>query len=316
MDFTVLGSLIAFIVVLLGLVIAAVGLKFFDTSETQRRIKTFVLEKPDALQPYSLDELQNRDFTESLFQRTVISWLNTVTSFLGRYTPQQTIQETHRRLIIAGNPFNLRAPQYYGFRVLTFIIGIPLSIMVYQVNPVPLFLLMALLLLVIVLIAPGAWLSATMRQRQDMIRQGLPDALDMLSVCVAAGLSFDQALLRVGQTFKTPIGMEFSRVVSEIEIGVSRKQALRNLQARVDVSELSSFVAIILQSEALGMSIANVLHSQAEQMRIFRQYRAKEIAQKLPAKMMVPLALFIFPALWAVILGPTLPQLLKILATP
>jgi tight adherence protein C len=200
--------------------------------------------------------------------------------------------------------------------VLSFIIGVLSSTIFYRVNPSPTFLLMALLILLIFLTAPAAWLSAMMRRRQDMIRQGLPDALDMLSVCVAAGLSFDQALLRVGQTFKTPIGMEFSRVVSEIEIGVSRKQALRNLQARVDVSELSSFVAIILQSEALGMSIANVLHSQAEQMRIFRQYRAKEIAQKLPAKMMVPLALFIFPALWAVILGPTLPQLLKILATP
>jgi tight adherence protein C len=152
-----------------------------------------------------------------------------------------------------------------------------------------------------------------MRKRQQTIRHGLPDTLDMLSVCVAAGLGFDQAMMRVGQTFRTPMGMEFARVVSEIEVGISRRQALRNLQERVDISELSSFVAVILQSETMGMSIADVLHSQAEQVRIFRQYRAKEIAQQLPAKMMFPLALFIFPALLAVILGPTLARFVDIL---
>lgn len=316
MDLSIIGLLFAVFFVLLGLVIAAVGLKYFDTSETQRRIQTFVLEERDTLQSRSLDDPQNREFSGTLFQRTVIAGLNTVISFLGRYTPQQTLQETQRRLTIAGNPFNFRAPQYYGFRVLSIIVGVLISIMIYQANPSIQFLLLALLFLLVFLIAPGAWLGTMMRRRQDMIRQGLPDALDMLSVCVSAGLSFDQAILRVGQTFKTPIGMEFARVVSEIEVGVSRKQALRNLQARVDISELSSLIAIILQSEALGMSIADVLHAQAEQMRIYRQYRAKEIAQKLPAKMMLPLALFIFPALWAVILGPTLPSLLDILNSP
>ncbi|MDD2923205.1 MAG: type II secretion system F family protein, partial [Anaerolineales bacterium] len=184
---------------------------------------------------------------------------------------------------------------------------------IFQTNASLEYLLIALLILLVFLVAPGAWLNTMMKRRQDMIRKGLPDALDMLSVCVSAGLSFDQALLRVGQTFKTPIGIEFARVVSEIEVGVSRRQALRNLQARVDIPELSSFVAVILQSEALGMSIADVLHTQAEQMRIYRQYLAKEIAQLLPAKMMMPLVLFIFPALWAVILGPTLPVIMEIL---
>ena len=141
----------------------------------------------------------------------------------------------------------------------------------------------------------------------------MPDALDMLAVITAAGLGFDQAMLRLGQTFKTPVGQEFARVVSELEVGVSREQALRDMQARVDIPELSSFVAVILQSERLGMSIADVLHSQAEQMRIYRQFRAKEVAQQLPARMMVPLAIFIFPALLAVILGPFFPLLLDIL---
>jgi tight adherence protein C len=313
MDFTIIGFLAAFLVVALGLVLAAVGLRYFDTSEEQKRIQTFIVERHDMLQPRSLADIQNREFSETLLQRTLISWLNTVISFLGRYTPEQTLQETNRRLVIAGNPFNLRAPQYYGFRMLSFIVGALIAFTIYQIAPSSITILLALVILLVFLAAPGIWLGVIIRQRQDTIRRGLPDALDMLSVITSAGLSFDQAMLRLGQTFKTPVGMEFARVVSEIEVGISRKQALRNMQARVDISELSSFVSIILQSEALGMSIADVLHAQAEQMRIYRQFRAKEIAQQLPAKMMLPLAAFIFPALLAVLLGPFFPVLMNAL---
>jgi tight adherence protein C len=239
--------------------------------------------------------------------------LSALVAFLSRYAPQQTLQETNRRLAIAGNPFNFRAGQFYGARVLMLIVGVLMAFGLYRLKPSPTYLLLALLLTLVFLVGPGVWLRAMMRQRQGLIRRGLPDALDMLSVITAAGLGFDQAMLHLGQTFKTPVGQEFARTVSEIEVGVSRKQALRDMQARVDIPELSSFVAVIVQSEQLGMSIADVLHSQAEQMRIYRQYRAKEIAQQLPARMMIPLALFIFPALLAVILGPFFPVLLDIL---
>jgi tight adherence protein C len=313
MSLTIISLIFASVFVLIGLAIVAVGLKYFDTSETRRRIDTFILEEHQNTLPNSLIDPLNQNFSETFLQRTVLSWLNSIISFLGGYTPQRTLQETNRRLTIAGNPFNFRAPQYYGFRVLFLIIGVVFTFMVYQSNPSLKYMLVSLVFMLFFLMAPGVWLQAMMRRRQETIRHGLPDTLDMLSVCVAAGLSFDQAMMRVGQTFKTPMGMEFARVVAEIEVGVSRRQALRNLQARVDISELSSFVAVILQSETMGMSIADVLHSQAEQVRIFRQYRAKEIAQQLPAKMMFPLALFIFPALLAVILGPTLARFVDIL---
>jgi tight adherence protein C len=313
MDNTAIVFLITLVVILIGLVLIASGFRYFDTSVEQRRIKAFVLERQDALHPGDLTDPEKREFSETLLQRTVISWLNSIITFLGRYTPSQTILETNRRLAIAGNPYNFRAPQYYGARILLFLVGMLLSLTLYQASPSPKNLMFALTILLFFLIVPSAWLSAMMRSRQDMIRKELPDALDMLSVITAAGLSFDQAMLRLGQTFKTPIGMEFARVVSEMEVGVSRRQALRNMKERVDISELSSFVSIVLQSETLGMSIAEVLHSQAEQMRVYRQFRAKEIAQQLPAKMMVPLVIFIFPALFAVILGPFIPVLMEIL---
>jgi len=303
-----IGLFFTIILLVLGLVIIAVGLKYLDTSETWTRVQSFVIDENHDLRPRTLADIQRRDISGTLFQRTIISWLNAAINFLGRFTPEQTDQELQRRLVIAGNPFNLRSPQFYGIRVLFMFIGALIAFFIFRVNSSMLYLLLALLVLLVFIIFPEIWLNRMMKQRQDQIRRGLPDALDMLSVCVSAGLSFDQALLRVGQTFKTPIGVELARVVSEVEVGISRRQALRNLQARVDISELSSFIALILQSEAMGMSIADVLGSQAEQMRVYRQYRAKEIAQQLPAKMMIPLVLFIFPALWAVILGPMLPS--------
>lgn len=313
MESSWIGIALAIFLVFLGLIIAALGAKHLDNRAEQERIEGFVVRQSVGPNARRLDELQGREFSEALIQRTLLSWLRGIVQFLSRFTPPKTLEETNRRLTVAGNPFNLRAGTFYGARVFFLILGVVLAFGAYRVRPSVLSLLLALLVLFLFLVGPGAWLSAMMRQRQAGIRRGLPDVMDMLSVITAAGLGFDQAMLRVGQAFKSPIGLEFARAVSEIEIGVSRKQALRNLQARVDLPELSSFVAVVLQSEQLGMSIADVLHTQAAQMRIFRQFRAKEIAQQLPARMMIPLALFVFPALFAVILGPFLPVLLNIL---
>jgi tight adherence protein C len=313
MSITTIGVILAFLAVLLGLAFAALAATFLDNRHEQERIQSFVVQRPNGLGPRNLAELEGREFSDGLLRRTVGSWVGALVRFFSRLTPPQTLRETNRRLTIAGNPHNLRAGTFYGARVLLMIAGAALALVVFRLSPSRMFVLLALLVLLVFLAGPGAWLSAAMRRRQNAIRRGLPDALDMLSVITAAGLGFDQAMLRLGQTFDSPVGQEFARVVSEIEVGVSRKQALRDLQERVDIPELSSFVAVILQWEQMGMSIADVLHSQADQMRIYRHFRAKEIAQQLPARMMLPLALLIFPALLAVILGPFFPVLLEIL---
>jgi tight adherence protein C len=131
----------------------------------------------------------------------------------------------------------------------------------------------------------------------------------MLSVTAEAGLGFDQSLQRVSEYWKTPVGVEFGRVVAEMEMGVSRQQALRNMADRLDIHELSSFVAVIIQSDQLGMSIADALQAQAQQMRIERRFRAQEAARKVPLKMLFPMMLLIFPAMLAVVCGPSIPIL-------
>jgi tight adherence protein C len=189
------------------------------------------------------------------------------------------------------------------------ILGVWLAFMIFQQGTDILYLIGAGLIAYVGLFGPMVWLKRKVRRRQDQIRKGLPDALDMLSVTAEAGLGFDQSLQRVSEYWQTPVGVEFGRVVAEMEMGSSRQEAMRNMAERLDVTELSSFVAVIIQSDQLGMSIADALYAQAGQMRIERRFRAQEAARKVPLKMLFPMMLLIFPAMLAVVCGPSIPIL-------
>lgn len=142
------------------------------------------------------------------------------------------------------------------------------------------------------------------QKRQEELRLGLADALDMLTVCVEAGQGFDAALLQVAKSADGPIAGEFARVLSEIQIGKSRGQAFTSLGARTTVAEAKAFVSALVQADRLGLPIGNVLREQSTQMRLVRRQRAEEKAQKVPVKILFPMLLCIFPALFIVIIGP------------
>jgi tight adherence protein C len=158
---------------------------------------------------------------------------------------------------------------------------------------------------------PTIWLGLKIRSRQTSILRALPDALDLLTISVEAGLGFDAAMAKVTEKWSDDLSQAFSRVLVEIQMGTVRRVALRSMANRTDVSELTSFVAAIIQADQLGVSLARVLHIQSEQMRIRRRQRAEEMANKAPIKMMVPLVFLIFPALFVVLLGPALPSLMN-----
>ena len=141
-------------------------------------------------------------------------------------------------------------------------------------------------------------------KRQHQIRRALPDALDLMSITVQAGLAFDAALERVSREMGGPLGQECYRVVQEMRLGKSRSEALRDLGDRTTVDELRSFVLAMVQAEIFGISISRVLHVQAGELRMKRRQLAEEQAQKLPVKIVFPLILCIFPALMVVLLGP------------
>jgi tight adherence protein C len=145
------------------------------------------------------------------------------------------------------------------------------------------------------------------RRRKHDILRALPDALDMLTIGVEAGLAFETALLRVGERWDNPLTREFRRAVNEMRVGTPRDVALRRVVDRADVPELSTFIAVLIQSSQLGVSIAQVLHTQAAQMRVRRRQRAEELARQAGLKMVFVLLLFVFPAMLVVILGPSLP---------
>ena len=158
---------------------------------------------------------------------------------------------------------------------------------------------------------PVLWLGRRMRARQRALLRALPDGLDMLNICVGAGLGFDAALSRVGDQWQTPLADEFNRVVAEIRLGKTRRQALLDLSRRTEVMEIENFVATIVQADQLGVSIAKVLRTQAEQMRIVRRQKAEEQARQASIKLLFPLVFLIFPAMFAVLLGPAVPLILE-----
>jgi len=273
------------------------------------RLDQFVAAEVQSASISTASQIIPREISGSLFSRTIISWLNKLLHFIVRFTPERMSKEMEHKLTIAGNPANLHAGKFTAIRFLVILAGI---ILVFLVNldfmdNKNISMLLKVLVICICLVYPGVWLSGRVRSRQDEIRRGLPDALDMLSVCASAGLGFDQSMQKISNYWDTELGLEFKRVTHEMEMGVSRATALNNMRNRLDVNDLSQFIAILIQAEKIGMSYADVLHSQALQLRVLRQVRAREIANQLPAKMLIPVILFIFPALIAVILGPAIP---------
>ncbi len=263
----------------------------------------------------NLVRTQPRLITGSFSSRIFVPALRAIGRLFGRITPAGTIDNLSKQLLMAGNPMGLGPREYYGISLASTFLGLYLAFVMYRRGTALINLMLCILVLILFYAGPKVWLHYLVTNRQKKVLRGLPDALDMLSVCATAGLGFDQSLQRVSEYWDTPIGHEFGRVINEMEMGLTRRDALRNLADRVDIREISSFVALIIQTEQLGMSISDTLHAQAEQMRIERRHRAQEQAQKAPIKMLIPMALLIFPALLAVILGPAIPTLMEVFKT-
>ncbi len=252
-----------------------------------------------------------REFTDSLSSRIFMPIFRGLARAFSRVTPSGAIEEYDRQLTIAANPFNLRGREFFGVKWASFFLGIWIAVIFVMRGLDRLNVVMAILSVIVFYLLPDVWLKGRVRTRQDRIRRGLPDAFDMLTVCASAGLGFDQAMKRVSEYWETPVGVEFGRVINEMEMGLSREEALHNLSYRLGMSEISSFVSFVLQTGQLGLSITDTLHTQAEQMRIERRLRAQEQAQKIPTKMLFPMVFLIFPALLAMIIGPAVPEFIR-----
>lgn len=159
---------------------------------------------------------------------------------------------------------------------------------------------------------PQLWLNQQITTRQIAIKKAMPDALDLLTICVEAGLGFDQAMSNVAKKWDNELSAAFGRVIKEIQLGKTRRDALKSMSERIELPEMASFVAAIIQSEQLGVSMSKVLHIQSEQMRMLRRQFAEELAHQAPVKMLIPMVSLIFPSIFIVLLTPAILQIMRV----
>jgi tight adherence protein C len=232
-----------------------------------------------------------------------------------RFTPQNALQNISKKLELAGSPPGLDPTLFLAFQFGAALIFGGLVFFVLMISPLkwPLGkdILFGIGFSVLGFFFPTLWIGGKISRRQKDIRKAMPDALDLLTICVESGLGFDSAMQRVSEKWKTELSLAFARVITEVQLGKVRREAMRDMAERIDIPELTSFVAAVIQSEQLGVSLAKVLHIQADQMRVKRRQIAEEEAHKAPLKMLIPMALLIFPALVIVLLTPAGLQLIN-----
>lgn len=222
---------------------------------------------------------------------------------LGRgLSPAGTGEKLARSLDRAGNPGNWTVERLLGAKGIGLVAGAVGGLAYGGLNLTG--LLWALVGGAVLFFLPDLLVYNAALRRQDLVRKGLADALDMLTVCVEAGLGFDAALLQVARSTKGPIAGEFARALSEIQIGKSRGEAFTSLGERNTAPEVKNFVSALVQADRLGLPIGAVLREQSNNMRLVRRQRAEEKAQKVTVKILFPLLVCIFPALFIVIIGP------------
>lgn len=230
--------------------------------------------------------------------------LEELARLVGRFTPKGMRDDLRRRLSAAGNPGGMQVQDLLALKGML-VIALPLGgfLPFFRTN-----FPMAVLLLGVGfaggLVLPDLIVRSAIEGRQKAIQRALPDVLDLLTVSVEAGLAFDSAIAKVVEKMTGPLADEFQRMLQDVRVGMPRREALKELAARTDVPDLNTFIASLIQADTLGVSISKVLRIQSEQMRHRRKQRAEELAMKAPIKMIFPLVLFIFPAIFVILLGP------------
>jgi tight adherence protein C len=255
--------------------------------------------------PLTLEEIE---LAQPFSQRILVPMLQGSAQFMARFTPQRTLEATRHKLDLAGNPNNWTATEFLGVRGLAALLLAALTFVLTSLADIQVIqrMLLAAGMGLLGFMLPIVWLGSRIRNRQSEIVKTLPDVLDLLTISVEAGLPFDGAMQRVADKWDNEIARGFRRVLTELRVGVSRPEALREMADHMEVPDVTQFVAALIQADQLGISIAKVLRIQSEQMRIKRRQRAEEKAQKAPIKMLFPMTFLIFPTILIVILGPAL----------
>lgn len=306
--------ILVFAIIILMVIVGAIILTVIGLNEPhevdalQDRLAEFAARGEKA----SLEEIE---LSQPISQRVFLPLARKMGQLAVRYTPQKALQSTARKIELAGSPRWLDPAIFWGLRFLL-AIGIGgLFLFLFRVGDANWTwgrkIAITAVFIVLGFMIPEMLINSRIQRRQNSIRKALPDALDLLTICVEAGLGFDGAMGKVYDKWDNQLSLAFGRALREIQLGKLRREALRDMAERIGLSEMTSFIAAVIQSELLGVSMAKVLRIQADQMRIRRRQKAEELAHKAPIKMLIPMAILIFPAICIVLMTPAVLMFLR-----
>lgn len=259
-----------------------------------------------------IESLEDVELSISFKERVIIPMVRNLSRLVTKFTPQQQLEATRRKIELAGQTTD---PTQFFLQKIAFTLILGFAGIFIGFGPMkgamPNALLFSIGGFVIGYNFLDMSLNSKIRKRQENIVKALPDALDLLVICVEAGLGFDAAMGKVYEKWDNELSLAFGRVLREIQLGKVRREALRDMALRMDVPDVNSFTAAIIQAEQLGVSMSKILRVQSDQMRVKRRQRAQEKAQQAPVKMMIPMVLLIFPSIWIVLLGPAVLKLMN-----
>lgn len=250
--------------------------------------------------------LQEIEFEAPFKERVLRPLIRTLSTMIARFTPTRAITQTRRKLELAGQPYGWTVADFLGLRGLSALIaaGIPFLFLLISGAPIGRVISFSSGFLSLGFMLPSIWLGRRIKARQKEVLRSLPDALDMMTIGIEAGLGFDAAMQKITEKWDNELSRAFNRALGEMRIGRTRREALKDMTSRIEVEEFTSFIAAVIQADQLGVSMAKVMRVQSEQMRVRRRQRAEEQAQKAPIKMLIPMAFLIMPALFIVLMGP------------
>lgn len=280
-----------------ALLLATVGVITSERSQVSRSLSSLDLLGVPADMRAELD----RPFDE----RVIAPGLARLVGFGRRLTPGGRVEKLRQRLEAAGSPTGWDVERVLAVKVLAAGVGFLFGVLIYLVAGASASVALGSTIVLVLLgfFSADLVIYQIAYNRRDRVRKDLPDALDLLTITVEAGLAFDAALTQVSRNTEGPLAQEFTRVLQEMQIGKSRGAALTGVAERIAIPELNSFVTAVVQADALGIPIATVLRIQAKEMRTKRSQRAEEAAMKVPVKILFPLIFCILPALFVVIMG-------------
>lgn len=254
------------------------------------------------------ESLEDIELSLSVRDRVIVPMYRALANMAIQFTPENQIENIRRQIELAGKSQTMEPTAFFGQRIaLTIVMGVGAFILFFFMTDWGMTrgILGTVGGAFLGYYLPMLQLKGQISRRQDSIIKSLPDALDLLTICVEAGLGFEQAMGKVYEKWDDDLAIAFGRVLQEIQLGKPRGEALRDMSNRMDVPDVTSFVAALIQAQQLGVSIAKILRIQSDQMRVKRRQRAQEKAQQAPVKMIIPMVLLIFPSIWIVLLGPS-----------